>query len=377
MQNEAWITTEPTAPPTNEQLQAVQNRQIIPLGISGFSGNSTRKAGIKALLNGETFLEIYHPCIIGARWAWSGENIYLVILFEEKRSITACLTWGYDCVPPEENPFGYFYRTNAKVFASGSWGKFPEKEHFFGLYLTFIPQSIDPLASSCTSLWNTPLNKWLSVYTDGWCGLFFEKAVKNGDEVTVPLDNTGLSWGYTPNGYLTFDDDISSLTECRLPTIESIILPLNGILLKEFPLTESEQNVILTEEQQVAFQNTQPQLQEIHLSDYFSAFTVYKNLNAFLAQENLAEHPNLEDLTAHSQYQNYQIVNFPQGWRFREFAFKAGGFEQCDIPITIDPQYRDTGYFCMSFEEYNQLMTRFPNLRNQISTTNDLLRGFQ
>ena len=46
----------------------------------------------------------------------------------------------------------------------------------------------------------------------------------------------------------------------------------------------------------------------------------------------------------------------------------------CDIPITVDPQYRDTGHFCMSYPEYTTLMTRFPQMNQNINTTNNLLR---
>ena len=46
----------------------------------------------------------------------------------------------------------------------------------------------------------------------------------------------------------------------------------------------------------------------------------------------------------------------------------------CDIPITVDPQFRDTGHFCMSHSEYNTLMTRFPQTNQRINTTNNLLR---
>ncbi|MCL1468675.1 hypothetical protein [Argonema galeatum] len=46
----------------------------------------------------------------------------------------------------------------------------------------------------------------------------------------------------------------------------------------------------------------------------------------------------------------------------------------CDIPITVDPGFRDTGYFCMSHSEYNTLMPRFPQINQNINTTNNLLR---
>ena len=46
----------------------------------------------------------------------------------------------------------------------------------------------------------------------------------------------------------------------------------------------------------------------------------------------------------------------------------------CDIPITVDPQFRDTGHFCMSYPEYNTLMTRSPQMNQNINVTNNLLR---
>jgi|GEM_PF-4519527 len=46
----------------------------------------------------------------------------------------------------------------------------------------------------------------------------------------------------------------------------------------------------------------------------------------------------------------------------------------CDISITVDPGFRERGYFCMSNSEYTQLMQRFPQQVNRINTTNNLLR---
>ena len=350
MENETWITTEAIGSPTDEQLEAVQNRQIETIGVAGWY-NGAKKAGIAAYLNGEKKFEYYHPYLLGARWAWAN-GLYLVIIYR---------------IPAQ--PTYLFYLAFETV-------TFSPPSTFKDLPWIYTPNdTIYPRAAIGFAVGDS-----LKLYSNYSADSFFGEVINSHQEWQHIFDSRWnfappSSWvaSIAPAGVELFSDGFSIQT--KIFSAEEILgNSLDGQILNQQERLRCGMGISpLLYPAELVGENYDPSPMSCNNLIYALFSRVYINYPSYLV--GVAGHnpvgPRLPD-----------FPNCPQ--RDRSFSFKEIAIplwfdapDRCDIPITIDPQYRDTGYFCMSFEEYNQLMTRFPNLRNQISTTNDLLRGFQ